>query len=85
MEHVQWRTSNSEQNYPWGRVGESSLSARLCSKTPNTGFKIEDQPYAEMWVRELQRRAFLLGIAVSETYSGRKGPFFSLCLSCNLV
>lgn len=37
-------------NYPWGRVGESSLSARLCSKTPNTGFKIEDKPYAEMWM-----------------------------------
>lgn len=37
-------------NYPWGRVGEASLSARLCSKTPNTGFKIENQPYAEMWM-----------------------------------
>ena len=41
---------NNLQNYPWGRVGESSLSARLCSKTPDTGFKIEDKPYAEMWM-----------------------------------
>lgn len=26
------------------------MSARLCSKTPGTGFKIEDKPYAEMWM-----------------------------------
>ena len=37
-------------NYPWGRVGKDSLAAKLCSGTPNTGFKIEDQPYAEMWM-----------------------------------
>ena len=43
-------SSNNQQNYPWGRVGEASLSARLCSKTPNTGFEIEDKPYAEMWM-----------------------------------
>lgn len=47
---LQCTSSDNEQNYPWGRVGESSLSARLCSKTPNTGFKIEDKPYAEMWM-----------------------------------
>ena len=37
-------------NYPWGRTGKDSLAAVLCSKTPNTGFKIEEQPYAEMWM-----------------------------------
>lgn len=31
-------------------MGKDSLAAALCSKTPNTGFKIEDQPYAEMWM-----------------------------------
>ena len=43
-------SSNIQQNYPWSRVGEASLSARLCSKTPNTGFAIEHKPYAEMWM-----------------------------------
>lgn len=38
------------QNYPWGRTGNDSISAVLCSKTPNTDFKIEDKPYAEMWM-----------------------------------
>ncbi|KAL9103658.1 MAG: hypothetical protein Q9163_001317 [Psora crenata] len=37
-------------NYPWGRTGKDSLAAVLCSKTPNTSFKIEDQPYSEMWM-----------------------------------
>ncbi|KAF2658436.1 mannose-6-phosphate isomerase [Lophiostoma macrostomum CBS 122681] len=37
--------------YPWGRQGSKSLSARLCSKTPGTDFKIdENSPYAEMWM-----------------------------------
>ena len=40
----------SRQNYPWGRVGKDSIAATLCSKTPNTSFKIEDKPYAEMWM-----------------------------------
>lgn len=31
-------------------MGKDSLSATLCSKTPNTGFKIKDEPYAEMWM-----------------------------------
>ncbi|KAL8716074.1 MAG: hypothetical protein Q9225_006244 [Loekoesia sp. 1 TL-2023] len=39
------------QNYPWGKKGKESLSARLCAKTPNTGFQIEDdKEYAEMWM-----------------------------------
>ncbi|KAL6720185.1 hypothetical protein ACLMJK_002106 [Lecanora helva] len=37
-------------NYPWGRVGKDSLAASLCYQTPNTSFKIEDKPYAEMWM-----------------------------------
>ena len=37
-------------NYPWGRTGQDSLAAILCSKTPNTSFKIENKPYAEMWM-----------------------------------
>lgn len=38
-------------NYPWGKVGKDSLAATLCSKTPNTDFKIEsDKNYAEMWM-----------------------------------
>ena len=38
-------------NFPWGKVGENSLAARLCSKTPGTSFKLEkDQNYAEMWM-----------------------------------
>ncbi|KAI9727904.1 MAG: hypothetical protein M1828_005309 [Chrysothrix sp. TS-e1954] len=38
-------------NYPWGKTGSSSLAASLCSKTPDTDFKIdESKPYAEMWM-----------------------------------
>ncbi|KAI4150819.1 MAG: hypothetical protein L6R39_002149 [Caloplaca ligustica] len=38
-------------NYPWGKKGKESLSAVLCSKTPNTGFEIdENKEYAEMWM-----------------------------------
>lgn len=38
-------------NYPWGKVGKDSLAARLCSQTPNTDFKLEeDKNYAEMWM-----------------------------------
>jgi mannose-6-phosphate isomerase len=38
-------------NYPWGKKGSGSLAATLCSKTPNTDFKIdEDKDYAEMWM-----------------------------------
>ena len=41
----------SFQNYPWGKIGKNSLSARLCAGTPDTGFEIQDdQPYAEMWM-----------------------------------
>ncbi|KAJ4270521.1 hypothetical protein NW762_002208 [Fusarium torreyae] len=43
--------------YPWGKQGSNSLSARLCEKTPGwdgdgkQNFKIdEDKPYAEMWM-----------------------------------
>ncbi|KAF2730491.1 mannose-6-phosphate isomerase [Polyplosphaeria fusca] len=37
--------------YPWGKRGSDSLSARLCAKTPRTDFKIdENTPYAEMWM-----------------------------------
>lgn len=44
--------------YPWGKKGSDSLSARLCAKTPGWGgekgdkdFKIdEDKTYAEMWM-----------------------------------
>lgn len=40
-----------DQNYPWGKKGKESLSAVLCSKTPNTGFQIDDsKEYAEMWM-----------------------------------
>lgn len=38
-------------NYPWGKQGKQSLAAQLCSKTPGTGFKIDDgKNYAEMWM-----------------------------------
>lgn len=38
-------------NYPWGRLGQESLAARLCEKTPGNGFKIEDDKnYSEMWL-----------------------------------
>lgn len=43
--------------YPWGKQGSNSLSARLCEKTPGwdgdgkENFKIdENKPYAEMWM-----------------------------------
>ncbi|CAI6252766.1 unnamed protein product [Periconia digitata] len=37
--------------YPWGKQGSKSISATLCSKTPGTNFKIdENTPYAEMWM-----------------------------------
>ncbi|KAF2090270.1 mannose-6-phosphate isomerase [Saccharata proteae CBS 121410] len=37
--------------YPWGRQGSESAAARICSKTPGTDFKIdENTPYAEMWM-----------------------------------
>jgi mannose-6-phosphate isomerase len=36
--------------YPWGKKGSESLAARLCEKTPGSGFKIEpNKPYSEMW------------------------------------
>lgn len=41
----------SSQNYPWGKSGQNSLSARLCAGTPNPDFAIEDEKeYAEMWM-----------------------------------
>lgn len=37
--------------YDWGKQGSKSLAATLCSKTPGTDFKIDEQsPYAEMWM-----------------------------------
>lgn len=37
--------------YPWGKQGSNSLAAELCSRTPGTDFKIdENSPYAEMWM-----------------------------------
>ena len=43
--------SSLVQNYPWGKKGNESLAARLCSHTPNTGFKIDNsKEYAEMWM-----------------------------------
>lgn len=44
--------------YPWGKKGSDSLSARLCAKTPGwdgdgpkTDFSIDDEKtYAEMWM-----------------------------------
>jgi len=36
--------------YPWGKKGSESLAARLCEKTPGTGFKIDpSKSYSEMW------------------------------------
>ena len=38
-------------NYPWGKVGQDSLAARLCSKTPGTDFNLDNGTnYAEMWM-----------------------------------
>jgi mannose-6-phosphate isomerase len=35
--------------YGWGKQGSKSLAATLCSKTPGTDFKLdENSPYAEM-------------------------------------
>lgn len=44
--------------YPWGKVGKDSISARLCAQQPGYGddgpksdFKLdESKPYAEMWM-----------------------------------
>ncbi|MCJ1418106.1 hypothetical protein MMC32_004451 [Xylographa parallela] len=37
--------------YPWGKKGNDSLAARLCSKTPGTSFTIDDgKEYSEMWM-----------------------------------
>ncbi|PSN61124.1 mannose-6-phosphate isomerase [Corynespora cassiicola Philippines] len=37
--------------YPWGKQGSNSRAATLCSKTPGTDFKLDEQsPYAEMWM-----------------------------------
>ena len=43
-------------SYPWGKVGRSSLAARLCAQTPpgpeseSDKFAIDDDmPYSEMW------------------------------------
>jgi hypothetical protein len=37
-------------NYNWGKKGDESLAARLCSQTPGGGFTIEaDKHYSEMW------------------------------------
>ncbi|KAI1810651.1 mannose-6-phosphate isomerase [Poronia punctata] len=36
--------------YPWGRKGTESMAARLCEKTPGSGFKIDpSKTYSEMW------------------------------------
>ncbi|KAI0547763.1 RmlC-like cupin domain-containing protein [Xylaria curta] len=36
--------------YPWGKKGSDSLAARLCEKTPGSGFKIDPEKYySEMW------------------------------------
>jgi mannose-6-phosphate isomerase len=36
--------------YPWGKQGKESLSARLAEKTPGTDFKLDpNKPYAEMY------------------------------------
>lgn len=49
--HIHKLKRLSRQNYPWGKKGKESLSAVLCSKTPNTGFKIDEtKEYAEMWM-----------------------------------
>lgn len=38
-------------NYQWGKKGSESLAARLCAKTPGTGFRIDDdKEYSEMWM-----------------------------------
>lgn len=44
---IQLRCSCNQ--YPWGKQGSNSLAATLCSKTPGTDFKVdENTPYAEM-------------------------------------
>ena len=41
--------SNRIQNYPWGKKGSDSASARYCAQTPGTDFKIdENAEYAEV-------------------------------------
>ncbi|KAG0647430.1 Phosphomannose isomerase [Hyphodiscus hymeniophilus] len=38
-------------NYPWGKKGQESLAAKLCEKTPGTGFELDNgKEYAEMWM-----------------------------------
>jgi mannose-6-phosphate isomerase len=45
-----FQLSGTCNDYPWGKKGSDSLAARLCAKTPGTGFKIEaDKYYSEMW------------------------------------
>ena len=36
-------------NYPWGRSGKESLAAQYADSTPGGHFKLDDQPWAEMW------------------------------------
>ncbi|KAI1848460.1 hypothetical protein JX265_008758 [Neoarthrinium moseri] len=50
MAPLVFQLSGTCNNYPWGKQGQHSLAAQLCSQTPGTGFKIQDdQPYSEMW------------------------------------
>ena len=45
-----FQLSGTCNNYPWGRKGHDSIAARLCEKSPGTGFVIrDDQHYSEMW------------------------------------
>ncbi|EFY86266.1 mannose-6-phosphate isomerase [Metarhizium acridum CQMa 102] len=45
-----FQLSGTCNNYPWGKRGRESLAARLCEKTPGTGFTIDNnQYYSEMW------------------------------------
>ncbi|WRT64651.1 mannose-6-phosphate isomerase, class I [Kwoniella shivajii] len=38
-------------DYPWGKVGNDSLAARLTKNASEKGFEIKpDQPYAELWM-----------------------------------
>ena len=45
-----FQLSGTCNDYPWGKKGRESLAARLCEKTPNTGFEIkDDEYYSELW------------------------------------
>ncbi|TWU72602.1 hypothetical protein ED733_003405 [Metarhizium rileyi] len=45
-----FQISGTCNNYPWGKKGRDSLAARLCEKTPGSGFAIQDDEYySEMW------------------------------------